>query len=90
MTDNLLKLNGDKTELLISLYENIRESINIENISLDTVLIEPSDSIRNLGAYFNVPLDHTDFINQKCKSARSRGGTHYHRVIHRCRKRDFF
>ena len=70
MTDNLLKLNGDKTELLISLNKNLRESITINNISLDTVLIEPSVSIRNLGAYFNVPLDHTDFINQKCKSAR--------------------
>lgn len=70
MTDNLLKLNGDKTELLISLNKHLKESVTINNISLDSVLIEPSKSIRNLGAYFNIPLDHTDFINQKCKAAR--------------------
>ena len=70
MTENLLKLNGDKTELLLSLNKHLKDSITIKNISIDTVLIEPSESIRNLGAYFNIPMDHTDFVNQKCKSAR--------------------
>ena len=70
MTVNLLKLNGDKTELLIALHKRFKNTINIEHVDIDSVLIKPSHSIRNLGAHFNITMDHTDFVTKKCQSAR--------------------
>ena len=70
MTANLLKLNGDKTELLVAVHKRFKNSINVSHIDIDSVLIKPSQSIRNLGAFFNITMDHTDFVMQKCRSAR--------------------
>ena len=70
MSANLLKLNGDKTELLIALNRKYKDSIVIEHIDIDSVLIKPSNSIRNLGAYFDTTLNHHDFVTKKCQSAR--------------------
>ena len=69
MTDNLLKLNGDKTELLISINKHKRQASPLQTVNLDGEVIELSSTIRNLGAHFNIPLDHSDFINVKCKAA---------------------
>ena len=69
MTDNLLKLNSDKTELLISINKNKQQPTQAKNdIIIGGESIAPSLSIRNLGAYFNVPMDHKDFISSKCKA----------------------
>lgn len=69
MTDNLLKLNSDKTELLVSINKHLRQPVPIKTVDIDGEPIKLSSSIRNLGAYFNIPLDHTDFIVTKCQSA---------------------
>ena len=70
MTDNLLKLNSDKTELLISVNKHKQQPSQAKNdVNIGGELITPSASIRNLGAYFNIPMDHADFISNKCKVA---------------------
>ena len=37
MTENLLKLNGDKTELLLSLNKHLKDSITIKNTNIDSI-----------------------------------------------------
>ena len=67
MTVNLLKLNGDKTELLIATNKHLKNVSTIDSIDIDSVQINPSESIRNLGAHFNIFMD---FVTKKCQSAR--------------------
>ena len=70
MSDNLLKLNGEKTEFLTALHRRFKDAVSVEHVDIDSVMIIPSDSIRNLGAYFNRYMDHHDFVNKKCQAAR--------------------
>ena len=70
MAANLLKLNGDKTEFLIAVHKRFKDKINIDHVDLDSIIIKPSSSIRNLGAHFNTILDHVEFVNKKCQAAR--------------------
>ena len=70
MSENFLKLNGDKTEFLIMTLKNHQSSIEIEYLELDSVRIYPADSVRNLGAMFDRLLNMEAFVNAKCKSAR--------------------
>jgi len=70
MTVNLLKLNGDKTELLIVTNKKYKNLTTIDCMSLDSASIYPSTNIRNLGAIFDNTLDMEAFINAKCKAAR--------------------
>ena len=69
LTDNKLKCNGDKTELLILLSKNLKCRSPISQITIDAAVITPSDKVRNLGAIFDSSLDSESFINAKCKSA---------------------
>ena len=70
MSENLLKLNGDKTEFLIMTLKKHQHNIEVEYLELDSVRIYPSKSVRNLGAVFDNLLNMEAFINAKCKSAR--------------------
>ena len=70
MSENLLKLNGDKTEFLIMTLKKHQNNIEIEYLELDSVRIYPADSVRNLGAMFDKLLNMEAFVNAKCKSAR--------------------
>ena len=70
MAENLLKLNGDKTELLIALHKRFSNTIHVDHVDIDSILIQPSNCIRNLGVYFNLTMNHVDFINKKCQAAR--------------------
>ena len=53
MSENLLKLNGDKTEFLIMTLKKHQHNIEVEYLELDSVRIYPSESVRNLGAVFD-------------------------------------
>ena len=69
LTDNKLKCNGDKTELLVILNKNVKCQPPISHLTIDEAVITPSDRVRNLGAIFDSSLDSESFINAKCKSA---------------------
>ena len=70
MSENLLKLNGDKTEFLLALHKRFKDVVSINHVDIDSVMIVPSNTIRNLGAYFNCTMDHQVFVNKKCQAAR--------------------
>ena len=69
MTANLLRLNSDKKEvLLIGSPFQLRKLSQIET-TIGTSITNSSDSVRNLGAYFDKSLSMDTFVNEKCKSA---------------------
>ena len=68
MTDNKLKLNPEKTELLILSSKFRTEPIfPVLNVCLDTVT--PSFHVRNIGATFDKFLPMSTHIDNVCKSA---------------------
>ena len=71
MKNNLLKLNDDKTELLIATEKKYKSLHSIHNIRLDGTTISPQSSVRNLGVIFNSILDVEAFVNAKCKATRN-------------------
>ena len=68
MTDNKLKLNPEKTELLILSSKFRTEPIfPVLNVGLGTVT--PSSHVRNIGATFDKFLTMSTHIDNACKSA---------------------
>ena len=69
MNINILKLNADKTEVM--LFSSKRNSQHIENISImvGESRIDPANAVRNLGAYFTSHMDMERHVNVVCKSA---------------------
>ena len=68
MTDNKLKLNNDKTELLI-LHAHHRPSPSLDSVYAGTELIKASESVRNIGVWFDKTLLMKKHINSVCKTA---------------------
>ena len=69
MAANFLKLNDDKTELL--LIGNPKRVSKIHNFQLliGDNIVKPSECARNLGVYFYSTLSFTTFINKTAASA---------------------
>ena len=67
MDNNMLKLNGDKTECLV--VTNKKHSGAIKSLNFDGFSILSQPSVRNLGVIFNSIMDVENFINAKCKAA---------------------
>ena len=68
MTDNKLKLNNDKTELLI-LHTHHRLSPSLDSVYADTELIKASESVKNIGVWFDKTLLMKKHVNSVCKTA---------------------
>ena len=68
MTDNKLQLNNDKTELLI-LHAYHRPSPSLDSVYADTELIKASESVRNIGVWFDKTLLMKKHVNSVCKTA---------------------
>ena len=69
MTANMLQLNKDKTEVLVLINKNLRSSINISKIKIDSIDISTASIVRNLGAIFGSALSSKACVNSICKSA---------------------
>ena len=68
MTANFLRLNADKTEvLLIGSPFQLNKLPRVE-ICMGDLVTNFSDFVRNLGAYFNKSLSMGVFVNEKCKT----------------------
>ena len=68
MTLNRLKLNKEKTELLV-LHSRHRPPPAFASLKIGSEVILPSDSARNVGVIFDNTMTMVPHINSTCKSA---------------------
>jgi len=68
MLSNNLKLNNDKTELLV-LHSKYRSQPSLDVVSVGNTQVSPSDEVRNLDAIFDSTMDYERHISEICKSA---------------------
>ncbi|XP_048240230.1 uncharacterized protein LOC125373274 [Haliotis rufescens] len=69
MRINFLKLNSDKTELVIITSKASKHRLTIPEFNIDGIVIEPSNQARNLGVIFDSNLTYKAHINKVCKKA---------------------
>ena len=67
MLNNKLKLNDDKTEVLVCATENKLKTIPITSITIGENVIKISDKAKNLGVYIDSSLSMEDQINYTVK-----------------------
>ena len=68
MNSNMLKLNADKTEVILFSSVNNLQHISDVSISVGDSKIKPSKSVRNLGAVFDSSMSMEEHVNSVCKS----------------------
>ena len=70
MSANRLKLNGDKTKMLV--IGTPQQSSKISNLTLNVAqsIIESSEMVKNLGAIFDKRMNLKSHVNMICTSAR--------------------
>jgi hypothetical protein len=70
MDSNKLKLNGDKTELMVSGTKHFLSTLEQPlSLSIDNTLIQPSPHVKNLGVFLDPTLSLKEHISFKCKTA---------------------
>ena len=69
MTQNKLKLNGDKTEIIFIASKFYQNSLSLTDFRVDDVTILPSASVRNIGVFFDNSMSMKDQITAISKSA---------------------
>ncbi|KAK6174094.1 hypothetical protein SNE40_017434 [Patella caerulea] len=67
MKCNFLKLNDDKTEVIHIGNNKILESVHLDHISIGDVKVKPTESIKNLGVFFDSNFQFNTHINLTCK-----------------------
>ena len=69
MTENYLKLNGDKTEFLIMTSPSLRASIRLPPFSIGDSDIDRCTRARNLGTIFDDAASMAAHVQQVCKTS---------------------
>ena len=69
MNRNILKLNADKTELMLFSSKHNHQYLENISITVGESEIDSSNSLRNLGAYFTPHMDMKKHVNMVCRSA---------------------
>ena len=67
MTDNKLKMNDEKTEILPCDPKKYVESSYCDHICVEGENISFSDNARNLGVYFDCTFSMEHYVKQLCK-----------------------
>ena len=68
MTADKLKLNDDKTELIVIRTRAQLDKISISELSIDHVKVSAVCNVRNLGTWFDNHLSMKTAINKTCQS----------------------
>jgi hypothetical protein len=69
MATNFLKLNDEKTELLILGSPNHLKKMKLPQLRIGGNYIQPSPSVRNIGAIFDASMTMETHVNTICRSA---------------------
>ena len=69
MAENFLKLNDDKTELLLIGNPKRLAKVHDFKLSIGTIIIKPTENARNLGVYFDSSLSFRAFIQKTAATA---------------------
>ena len=69
MSDNLLKLNDNKTVAIVAASRNHKSKHNITVIKIGDCDIAPSPSARNIGVVFDSEMSMVQQVNQVCRAA---------------------
>ena len=67
MSANMLKLNGDKTELLFLTSPRLRPALEISTLQICSTVISSSPSVRNLGCMFDQAAAMDEHVKFVCK-----------------------
>ena len=70
-----LKLNDDKNEFIIFQSKYHENSYSISSLNFQNIIFEPSDSVRNLGVYFDKNMTMERHVSELFRSS------HYHLFI---------
>ena len=81
MAVNFLKLNDDKTEILLLGSKHSLSNVPSISVKVGELEITSQSFVKNLGAYFDSTLSMENFVAQKCKTA-----AYYLRCISHIRK----
>ena len=65
---NNLRLNNDKTELLV-LHAKHRPKPPLDSIIVGDTTLEPTSSVRNIGAVFDDIMSFEEHVNELCRTA---------------------
>ena len=65
---NNLRLNNDKTELLV-LHAKHRPKPPLDSITVGDATVEPTPSARNIGAVFDDTMSFEEHVNELCRTA---------------------
>ena len=68
MSQNILKLNEDKTKVIFFGSRKYLEGMLSNFIRVGDCTITPTRSVRNLGAYFDSRMNTEKFIIKKCRA----------------------
>ena len=68
MAQNILKLNEDKTEVIVFGSRKYLEGMPSISIRVGDCTITPTRSVRNLGAHFDSRMNMEEFIIKKCRA----------------------
>ena len=68
MTADKLKLNDDKTELIVTRTSALLDKISISELRIDHVKVSTVYNVRNLGTWFDDHLSMKTDINKTCQS----------------------
>ena len=68
MNRNMLKLNADKTELILFFSQNNEKHVETITIKIGKTEIKQSECVRNLGAFLDSKMNMDKHINTVCRS----------------------
>ena len=68
MSANMLKLNNDKTKLMVFAPNHFRKNFSQTSITVDSFVVPSSDKARNLGVIFDSSLTMMQQVNSVTKS----------------------
>jgi hypothetical protein len=69
MHTNMLKLNTDKTEVIVFSSKLNERFVADTTITIGTSKIKPSNVVKNLGAFFDSRMNMDDHVNSVCRSS---------------------